>query len=197
MPTKQTTTTEELDRLREALTALERRAATVGDEVEAERAEAVKALEAAEDRLRRLHASVAPDERADPARERVLREAAQEAEAAASLALYRARVDGARMAVLDARATLQAFIRERFLDLAAERMPQSIAAQSRLAAAFDETEEALDAYAHEGLWWASVMPAAGLARSELPAVDLGAIQRALPGEVPVPAPSSLTTTESE
>jgi hypothetical protein len=186
MPSKQPTARDELARLREVL-ALRERAV---DELRAERERALAAVEAAKQDQRRLYASAPPGGTPAAADEQRMTEAVVAAELAAN-SPWQVRDEGARLAIEDARRALTTFVRERFDDLFAELLPPSVAAQARLADALDEAEQALGEWGDLAWQWSRIAPMAGIAADDLATLDLGAIQSALPDDVPVPGPASL------
>jgi hypothetical protein len=177
---------EELERLR-GVVATRMRAV---DEIDAERQRALSAVEVARQQQREFYARQEPGGKPAPADEQRHTAAVQEAQRAAD-APWHARKEGARLAVENAHRDVQAFLSQSFEQLAAELLPPSMAAQARLAAAFDEVEVALEEWATLRHEWSRITVAAGIPPDELPDLDPAPIQAALPDDVPVPAPASL------
>ena len=90
-----------------------------------------------------------------------------------------------------ARRDVQAFISQSFGRLGAELLPPSMAAQGRLAAAFDEVEVALEEWTTLRHEWSRITVAVGIPPDGMPDLDPATIQAALPDEVEVPAPRPL------
>jgi len=186
VPAKTPTAREQLRDLRDVLAVRLRGP----DEIDVERRRALAAVETARQAQRAFYAHVPPGEQPDPDGERAVCGVVLEAEQVADTP-WDARKEGARLAIEQARADVAAYVRDHWDELAAELLPMSVAAQGRLAGALDETEQALHEWSEVAHEWGQIAPLAGIASSGLPTLDVAAVQAALPGEVPTPAPASL------
>lgn len=180
----------ELERLRERAAA---RDAAPG-EVEAEKRDALAAVEVAKGELRDYYARLEPGAKPDRARERALADVIRQAEDAAAIR-WDDRLEGARLAVLQARQELLGFVQGNWDALAAERLPLSVGARDKLAQGLEAFEAGLNAWEAEWGWWHGLVAHVGISAAELPANRVASLWQALgqtfPGDVPAPVPSQL------
>ncbi len=181
---------DELEAVRDRVAALQR----APHEIEAERQAALAAVETARTELRELYAAAAGEE-PDAKREQQLSDAIDEAERAAT-ARWEERLEGARLAAKDARGDEEAFIREHFEALAAERLKDARDAAEGLNGALGRLREWLEYYGSVSSSWVPLlqaMPGMDVRDLPFPGFELvefeQLIEQRFPAGSPVPPPA--------